>query len=128
MALSYTIRVHAIPLTDATGTRSCTVTRRRSPRRSRPSTRSSSRLASGSPSMPPRTGTRGATRRLWVGDDWDGFEHKWQELSGNGLRLIDFETWLDGPVRRYAGVFEEGNDQHSDRRSNSKGVRPCARL
>jgi hypothetical protein len=24
---------------------------------------------------------------LWAGDDWDGFEQKWQELSGKGLRV-----------------------------------------
>ena len=30
---------------------------------------------------------------LWVGDDWDGFKAKWEELSGKGLRLIDMEVY-----------------------------------
>ncbi len=44
---------------------------------------------------------------------WDNFNTKWQELSGKGLRLVDFETWLDGGgVRRYAGVWRTGTDAH----------------
>jgi hypothetical protein len=30
---------------------------------------------------------------LWVGDDWDGFKAKWQELSGKGLRLTKIEVY-----------------------------------
>ena len=50
---------------------------------------------------------------LWVGDDWDGFEAKWKELSDEGLRLVDFETYTDGSKRKYAGVFRAGNDAHA---------------
>ena len=51
--------------------------------------------------------------RLWVGDDWEGFQDKWKELSAHGLRLIDLETYNGGGVRRYAGVFREGNGKHA---------------
>jgi hypothetical protein len=46
---------------------------------------------------------------LWVGVDWDSFVQKWQELAGQNLRLIDFETYEEGGVRKYAGVWREGS-------------------
>jgi hypothetical protein len=30
---------------------------------------------------------------LWVGDDWDGFKAKWQDLSAKGLRLVKIEVY-----------------------------------
>ena len=33
---------------------------------------------------------------LWVGDDWHGFEAKWKELDGKGLRLTDLKVY--GPA------------------------------
>ena len=50
---------------------------------------------------------------LWIGDDWDGFKAKWKELSDDGLRLIDLETYIVGSKRKYAGVFRAGTDAHA---------------
>jgi hypothetical protein len=50
---------------------------------------------------------------LWVGDNWTGFEAKWKELSKQGLRLIDLETYVIGKTRRYSGVFRAGNGGHA---------------
>jgi hypothetical protein len=58
-----------------------------------------------------RAGTDG--HALWVGDDWNGFQEKWKELSQKGLRLIDLETYKIGNTRRYTGVFRAGNGGHA---------------
>lgn len=50
---------------------------------------------------------------LWVDDDWKGFTDKWTELSKGGLRLHDFETWVEGSKRKYAGVFLPGTGGHA---------------
>ena len=50
---------------------------------------------------------------LWVGDDWDGFKAKWKELSDDGLRLIDLETYKEGNKRKFAGVFRAGTGRHA---------------
>jgi hypothetical protein len=50
---------------------------------------------------------------LWVGDDWEGFNAKWKQLSEDGLRLIDMETYVAAGTRRYTGVFRAGNDAHA---------------
>jgi hypothetical protein len=50
---------------------------------------------------------------LWVGDDWDGFDKKWKELSKKNQRLVDFETYVVDSKRRYTGVFEAGSDAHA---------------
>lgn len=48
---------------------------------------------------------------LWTGVLWDDFNNKWNSLQG--LRLVDFETYLDGDgMRRYSGVWRAGNDAH----------------
>ena len=49
---------------------------------------------------------------LWVGDDWRGFTDKWKELSDNGLRLIDLESYVISRRRRFAGVFRAGSGGH----------------
>jgi hypothetical protein len=50
---------------------------------------------------------------LWTGAQWDEFQSKWSQLSGQGQRLVDFETYVDGNgVRRYAGVWRAGTDAH----------------
>ncbi len=49
---------------------------------------------------------------LWVGADWPSFTAKWQQLSGQGLRLIDLETYKEGSKRLYSGVFAAGSDAH----------------
>ena len=55
----------------------------------------------------------GQRQALWVHDTWDGFKQKWQELSDDGLRLVDFDaTRVDGK-RRFTGVFHEGGGAHA---------------
>jgi len=49
---------------------------------------------------------------LWVGDNWDGFKSKWEELGKQNLRLVDVETWGEGAQRKYAGVWRAGSDAH----------------
>ncbi len=44
-----------------------------------------------------------------VGLDWGGLEQRCLELSYEGLRLIDIETWAEEGVRRYAGVWAPGD-------------------
>ena len=50
---------------------------------------------------------------LWVGDDWAGFTDKWKELSKDGLRLIDLESYVIGARRRFTGVFRAGSGGHA---------------
>ncbi|MFV0375141.1 hypothetical protein [Microbacterium sp.] len=50
---------------------------------------------------------------LWVGDDWAGFTDKWSELSDDGLRLIDLESYVIGGRRRFSGVFRAGTGGHA---------------
>lgn len=49
---------------------------------------------------------------LWVGDDWQGFTKKWQELAGKGLRLEDVERYVEDGAVQYAGVWRGGQDGH----------------
>ena len=44
---------------------------------------------------------------LWQDADWSSFTAKWNELSGEGLRLARITTFLDGGQRRWTGVFGE---------------------
>jgi len=57
-----------------------------------------------------RAGTDG--HYLWQGADWTSFQAKWNELSGQGLRLTDITTYLDGGQRKWAGVWRTGSDGH----------------
>lgn len=57
-----------------------------------------------------RGGTDG--HYLWVGATWPSFVAKWQQLSNQGLRLIDFETDVVAGARRFTGVWRAGNDAH----------------
>lgn len=50
---------------------------------------------------------------LWVGDDWDGFTDTWRDLSNQGQRLVDLETYVIGGRRRFAGVFRPGTGKHA---------------
>jgi hypothetical protein len=52
-----------------------------------------------------RSGTDGYA--LWIGD-WASFQSKWQEFSAQNLRLVSFETFLEGGVRKWAGVLSPG--------------------
>ena len=38
---------------------------------------------------------------LWQGVDWSSFHAKWNELSGQGLRLTDVTTYVDGGQRKW---------------------------
>jgi hypothetical protein len=57
-----------------------------------------------------RSGTDG--HYLWQGSDWTHFQSKWNELSGQGLRLTDITTYVDGGQRLWAGVWRAGTDGH----------------
>ncbi|HEX8142878.1 MAG TPA: hypothetical protein VF553_09800 [Pyrinomonadaceae bacterium] len=45
---------------------------------------------------------------LWVNADWNHFVAKWQEWSGQGLRLDDIEVSQPGGQLRFSGVFRAG--------------------
>jgi len=49
---------------------------------------------------------------LWVAQ-WPSFQAKWNELSGQGLRLTSLSTYVDGGQPYYAGVFRAGTDAHA---------------
>jgi hypothetical protein len=49
---------------------------------------------------------------LWVNADWQRFHAKWQEWSGQGLRLTDIEIAELGGQLRYSGAFRAGTDAH----------------
>ncbi|HEY7200698.1 MAG TPA: hypothetical protein VIC57_10820 [Candidatus Dormibacteraeota bacterium] len=57
-----------------------------------------------------RAGTDG--HYLWQGADWNSFQAKWQELSGQGYRLTRITTFGSGGQRRWAGVWRAGSDGH----------------
>ncbi len=46
---------------------------------------------------------------LWVNADWQHFVAKWQQWSGQGLRLDDLEISQPGGQLRYSGVFRQGS-------------------
>ena len=51
---------------------------------------------------------------LWTpGVDWEQFVEYWEIFSEGGLRLVDFDTYVEGDVRLYSGSFVEGNDAHA---------------
>jgi hypothetical protein len=50
----------------------------------------------------------GERTTLKVGLLWSEFLSAWQDAESHGLRMIDFESFLDAGVRKYAGVFEPG--------------------
>lgn len=45
---------------------------------------------------------------LWVNASWTSFQQKWQQLAGQGLRLVNFKITRDGAVDRYHGVWRQG--------------------
>lgn len=50
---------------------------------------------------------------LWVGQTRDGFQNKWSELSGSGLRLVDLEVNpTAGGKLDYAGAFRQGQGSY----------------
>lgn len=63
------------------------------------------------PAAPFRAGAGGYG--LWVNADWSGFRNKWQQWSGQGLRLTDLEVVRSGGQTRYSGVFVAGSGGHA---------------
>ncbi len=59
--------------------------------------------------------TKGSGRHaMWRGFSQDDFNAKWQEMSDDGLRLIDLETYrASNGDRLWAGVFEEGSGAYA---------------
>jgi hypothetical protein len=55
-----------------------------------------------------RPGTFG--HYLFSGFTWSQLTAKWDELSKQGYRLVNVETYVEGGVRKYAVVFHEGSD------------------
>ena len=49
---------------------------------------------------------------LWQNADWNSFTAKWNELSGQNLRLARITTFGDGAQRRWTGVWREGSGGH----------------
>jgi hypothetical protein len=49
---------------------------------------------------------------MWINATWDSFRAKWQEWSGQGLRLVDIHTRRVGNETRYSGVFLPGTGGH----------------
>ncbi|NIS38045.1 hypothetical protein GWN91_02450, partial [Candidatus Saccharibacteria bacterium] len=54
----------------------------------------------------------GPDHKIWVNADWDGFESKWRELSDDGYRLVDIETWIAVGIRNYGGIFIRGKGKY----------------
>ena len=52
----------------------------------------------------PTAGPAGA----WVGQEWTDFLSQWQAFEQQGLRIVDFETYVEGDRRLYAGIFKPG--------------------
>src|SRR5207249_4825028 len=46
----------------------------------------------------------------WFTTSWQEFTTKWGQFQSAGLRMHDFETFLVGSTRVYAGIFNPGND------------------
>ena len=44
--------------------------------------------------------------------DWSAFQSKWQVLSSQNMRLVDFTTYVKNNQRVYSGVFRQGSDAH----------------
>ena len=49
---------------------------------------------------------------LWANVNWDSFRAKWQELSGQNMRLADMEVHVTGGELRYTGVWRAGMGGH----------------
>ncbi len=56
---------------------------------------------------------QGGRYALWRNFDSDGFHQKWQEMSADGQRLIDLETYEVEGKQRWAGVFRAGSGKYA---------------
>lgn len=43
----------------------------------------------------------------------DAFNQEWKDLADKGYRLMDFETYMDGDVRKWDGVFVKGSGKYA---------------
>ncbi len=50
---------------------------------------------------------------LWVTSSWTSFTGKWDELNNSGLRLDDFEVYLEGSTPVYLGSFRAATGDHA---------------
>lgn len=50
---------------------------------------------------------------LWTNASWNPFVAKWQEWSGQGMRLVDFDVAQLGNDFRYSGAFRAGTGGHA---------------
>jgi hypothetical protein len=48
---------------------------------------------------------------LWV-SGWDSFKAKWEELSKQNLRLVDFKVYPKPGGTTFGGVWRSGSDGH----------------
>jgi hypothetical protein len=46
---------------------------------------------------------------MWINATWPSFQAKWQQWSGEGMRLVDIHTRRVGSETRYSGVFLPGS-------------------
>ncbi|HXT63065.1 MAG TPA: hypothetical protein VN696_08515 [Pyrinomonadaceae bacterium] len=44
--------------------------------------------------------------------DWNAFQNKWQNLSNQNMRLVDFTTYVNANQRLFSGVYRPGTDAH----------------
>jgi hypothetical protein len=55
----------------------------------------------------------GGGHGLWANATWDSFVAKWQEWSGQGLRLADLNMHLSGNETRHTAACLPGNDGYA---------------
>ncbi|MEB3887340.1 hypothetical protein [Lyngbya sp. CCY1209] len=59
---------------------------------------------------------------LYRYDNWGSFTDKWQDLSGKGYRLVDFNTDVQSNGKTYfTGVWQEGDGKYALYRYNNWG-------
>lgn len=47
-----------------------------------------------------------------LGLDGAAFRARYKDWTGKGLRLVDFETYVEGKTRRWNGIFRSGKEEH----------------
>ncbi|HYH45132.1 MAG TPA: hypothetical protein VEG34_05555 [Thermoanaerobaculia bacterium] len=47
-----------------------------------------------------------------LGLDGAAFRSRYKDWTGKGLRLVDFETYVEGKTRRWNGIFRSGKEGH----------------
>jgi hypothetical protein len=49
----------------------------------------------------------------WVTADWEDFTETWDDFNEGGLRMDDFEVFIEGGTPVYAGLFRQGTGGHA---------------